>query len=696
MEDHIIQTSSDPRDGTVAMDTHPPSEHTLPQSYLVLSSRINYSQDKQHLVLQLSMRKCGEESWPTILSFPIRRGTLVFYAISQAAKKGLPPPPTNVADTVTHVNVVKSITTAAGIVNPTIYYDGDCGWTDRNAAISLVRGSGAPIFGERAHTIRVEYDYSGTISTLLGNPPNPALSTARIVNRMRGHSANMHAPDTAVGAPVLDAPASAFNWRFINQNNPFQCPLTLLDLENYHLHRCPVLNAPFIFEANPADLSELSFDTVFDAFTWINERMRFKESPDEWLQAVTKEIRVVSLDVTTPCLDAHDECIAAATGFIVPPPIVHQKHEGGTNYATQGAVGQHSWDLCTSTPCDVISIIGPNDSYRELVMMNWKRSVGLLFDLQANGQRPLWAGVNRSIPDAPVIMFDYAQVRELFLNHSWYWATHNVPVPPLTHKFLEEQKLVRLALEIAIDLKLDLQQVLASSRLALAKNIVDRIMSDAEMLPSHLALDFNYQCVTVANRTRQVNTNASGKRTHEVANPGPSTEPRELVPALGDDANAVGTSALESGAQEAGYRGGLVLPAKPGVYVGTTEFDFDSHYAAVMVDYSHFYTAANPDDNARLLACFKKQISTWIAKKRYYKSQPDKADLSYALKLKNNILYGCIGRQGNNVLANTSLAAEITAHGRALLQRVLSTVPSINRVLMGHTDALFVENSGEV
>ena len=688
MEAGTATSRSDPMEWTPVQGEHTPSR------FLVLSSRMNYSQANKQLVLQLCIRDCkkGAQAWPGIISIPIRRGTLTFFAISKPVKSGAPSLPTSVGDMIKHIDVVKNIVVAAGIVDPLVEYDGDSGWTDRNAAITLARSSGSSIFGERAHSLRVTYNYSETITKLNNAPNGQNQSTARIVNRMRGHLANMHSPDTVVGAPVLDAPPSAFNWRFVNKTNNFSCPISLLDLENYHLHRCPAINAPMFIETTSDELADLEFETIYDACTWINEHMCFRDSPDEWLHEVTKAIRVVSLDVGTACLSSHSECTAAATGFVVAPSVIHQKHGDG-GYAI-GTTSEAPWNLCNDTPCDVVSIVGPCDSYRELLIMEWKKSINLLFDLHANGQKPLSSGVNKTIPNVPIIVFDYAQMRELFLNDTWYWATHNVPVPHLTHGFLEERKLVRLALEIAIDIKADLQQVLSSSRLGLAKNIADYILSDAEILPSHVALDFNYQCLALG-RTHSVNTNASGKRSFDVALSAKPQVPMsesvantETVPD-GESANAKVTE-LEAGAREAGYRGGLVLQAKPGIYSETTEFDFDSHYASIMVEYAQFYTAANRDDNERLSARFKQQIHGWVLKKRQYKSQPDKADLSFALKLKNNILYGCMGRQGNNVLSNTALASSITAHGRKLLERVISSAPSLNSILMGHTDALLV------
>ncbi len=684
---------SDPMDFEEASLGHTPDGHT-PKRYIILSSRMNYSQSDKQLVLQLCLRECGPKSevWNTIISLPIRKGTLTFYAVSQPGKRSTPAPPSNMADMVKHVDTVKAIVAKAGLFNPSAQYAGDCGWSDRNAAIALCHSSGQPVFGERAHTVHVEYDYSETIAKFSENSVPPGQSTARIVNRMRGQVANLQCPSALVGAPVLDAPSSAFNWRFINGSNNFQCPLTLLDLENYHLRRLPAINAPMIIQTDMGTLEHLSFDNVEHACVWLNEHMCFKNDPDVWLQEVNKELRVVTLDVGTSCLHSHAECLAAATGFIVPPPILKQKHEQGGGYAMDKA-GAHVWEICSDPPCDVIAIIGPCDAYRETLMMEWKKSVNLLFDLQANGHKPLTMGVTKNIPNVPVILFDYAQMQELFLGDAWYWSTHNVPNPSLTHNILEEGKLVRLALEVAIDIKLDLQQVLTSSRLALAKSIVDNILSEAEMLPSHLALDFNYQCLANG-RARVVDATASGKRTFDAALGQGYQSAAVLNSAENDDASIA--MSLDPGTNEGGYRGGLVLPAKPGIYTDTTEFDFDSHYAAIMVEYSQFYTAANGDDNARLSARFKQQISSWITKKRHYKTQPDKADLSLSLKLKNNILYGCMGRQGNNVLGSTALASEITARGRALLQSAVKALPSTDSVLMGHTDALFVADLGNV
>lgn len=642
---------------------------------LLLSSRMSDSGTNKNLCLQLCVREVGNaESWPRIVSIPVYRGTLLFYS----AASDVTPDAT--------LNALQELVNQAGLCSPIVSLDDVLGWTDRNGPLPVdvaIHKATPSTLSDSVQTFRVTYNYAKTMKSL-----NDQTDSSGIVARLRGTLANLACPSLKMGAPVLDAPAHAFQGR-----GP--TPLTLLDLERYHMQRFPILSAPSLLTFTVAQILNVQLPgvpmpttdydltgfvvghkTTLDACMYLSEGIFHRYDTEASNRTLMNEVRVATFDVGTGCQKRCDLCTAECSGFVVKrDKQCDREPVGGWEQALKASAPEVG-------PFDFLALIGPSDGYRKAVQKRFENDVNELYRkaaLHCDDGDGMDVDTAEKSPAAlhlhhPLIVFDYAHTCSVFLTRPWFWISENVPRARVSRGLLDDAKLVRIALDLASDLCADVGQLLNATRMTIAIHLANRILCDGDMIQAHIQLLHNALFKGVG--AFRSGGSVLGKRDQREEAQGADADPQSDQPNSADHA---ATS----------YKGGHVLKSVNGFFADAVELDFDSHYPSIMAQHELFYKAANPTHTSVLGKLFKGKMVEWIQKKRQLKAIKDRADESLAAKLKLNTFYGCLGRAGSSI-SNVSLAARTTAHGRALLQALVDAVPKKARVVMGHTDAVMI------
>lgn len=140
-----------------------------------------------------------------------------------------------------------------------------------------------------------------------------------------------------------------------------------------------------------------------------------------------------------------------------------------------------------------------------------------------------------------------------------------------------------------------------------------------------------------------------------------------------------------SAQQRAGYRGGLVMKPRPGLYRETVlEFDFFSHYPSLCAAYGICWTPSG----LVLPPMFRRVLQR--------RKALGEGPMRLALKLMANTAYGGLACVFSR-LFSVELAAAITARGRELLETASNLAIREFRlqVICGDTDSLFVRAGAE-
>jgi hypothetical protein len=242
------------------------------------------------------------------------------------------------------------------------------------------------------------------------------------------------------------------------------------------------------------------------------------------------------------------------------------------------------------------------------------------------------------------------------------WFTRDMPRPEV-----ELADLCKMALLLGNSMALPLEQIFTLGRQEIASYLMEGIFAAGRLVPLHVPLQIFFKNAQWFGPPRG---GGALKRTSDVMESGESAVP-----------------AKQAGAS---YRGGRVLSALLGLYGQAMEIDFDSQYPSIMAEHNIFYTCQTPDTGR-----FARFLRHWIRQKRLFK-QTQQAALGAASKLKNNVMYGCLG-QHNTLIGAPTLAAQTTAKGRQYLEEAVDAAQADEtiRVIMGHTDSLLLTSHDE-
>jgi hypothetical protein len=291
----------------------------------------------------------------------------------------------------------------------------------------------------------------------------------------------------------------------------------------------------------------------------------------------------------------------------------------------------------------------------------------ILFVVSANEQLltaavAAWRAQRRPLERHPLIVdYNAAAVSLLAQKRGGEggWFTRDMPRPEV-----ELADLCKMALLLGNSMALPLEQMFTLGRQEIASYLMEGIFAAGSLVSLHVPLQSFFRNSQWYGPPRGVL-----KRTSDVMESGETTPAKQ-----------VGAS----------YRGGRVLSALLGLYGQAMEIDFDSQYPSIMAEHTVFYTCQTPDTGR-----FARFLRHWIKQKRLFK-QTQQAALGAASKLKNNVMYGCLG-QHNTLIGSPSLAAQTTAKGRQYLEEAVDAVQADEaiRVIMGHTDSLLLTSHDE-
>jgi hypothetical protein len=298
--------------------------------------------------------------------------------------------------------------------------------------------------------------------------------------------------------------------------------------------------------------------------------------------------------------------------------------------------GEHK-PLSSLPPSDVVFVVSANEQLLASATAAWRAQ------RQRADRYPLIIDYNA----AAGAMF--AQKR----GSEGGWFTRDRP-----REDVELADLCQMALMLANSIALPFESIFTLGRLEIASYLMEGVFEAARLVPLHVPLQSFFK------KSQFPSVEGSLKRSAEAA--------------------------MAEAAPVSSYRGGRVLSAGLGLYATTIEIDFDSQYPSIMAERGIFYSCQFQED-----ARFSSFLRRWIKQKRSFKELKQTA-LAAAAKLKNNVMYGCLG-QSNTLIGSQSLAAQVTEAGRAYLEEAvaLAQADKTTRVLMGHTDALLLTSYKE-
>lgn len=473
---------------------------------------------------------------------------------------------------------------------------------------------------------------------------NTSSADVKSVARFYKRSIELYTPSNAALSFAMQTAKSA--GKFVNTPPPIgnkknrRTP-TVNDFETYYWQQHAPANKPFLLFVSAEEVAraqnepyQRSTHRLIEWFTaQLNRTQGLFASLEQLDQLINHHVQFGLLQIAHACTSPETcQANAHAAGFACAQgvaPVICEPLRERAPLAT------HMLDALGQY--DVVIVYGAHDSEVQAVA----HQISQLRSHTASIQ--LWSDV------ANVLLGDM---------HWNYWTRRTDPAT------MQEQLMLlkNICMSIADDLNLSLNAVLGTSRLSLAKASVQKILRSGRFLPAHIRVSRNER----------------------------SPDKRQRSELEVDD--LVATGMQEDAAVD--YQGGKVLDVRSGLYFDDTlEFDFDSHYPAIIAEFHLFYPGLVPDDTQRLGDLCSMQMANWIKMKRLYKQMGDEARVK-ALKLEMNAFYGCLGHRDTEI-TNIQLASDITARGREQLQSVVTHVVASsidhNAPLMGHTDAVLVE-----